>query len=94
MGGLFAAILYTTNTKTTKKRHGVTQKADGINTIPVKHPNSPAAFWQSPAQVSPCGGPVDLDKEVGEHLRPRHAHGTRLGLWRRFGVNADGGYGK
>ena len=42
MGGLFAVILYTTNTKTTKKRHGVTQKADGINTIPVKHQNAPA----------------------------------------------------
>mgnify|MGYP001318723634 CR=1 FL=1 len=42
VGGLFAAIRYTTNTKITKKRHGVTQKADGINTIPVKHQNAPA----------------------------------------------------
>ena len=43
MDGVFAAILFTTTrTKTTKKRHGVTQKADGINTIPVKHQNAPA----------------------------------------------------
>ena len=41
MGGLFVAIPYTTHTKT-KKRHGVTQKADGINTSPVKHQNAPA----------------------------------------------------
>ena len=47
MGGLFAAILYTANTKTTKKRHGVTQKADDINTILVKHHSAPAACQQS-----------------------------------------------
>ena len=41
-GRLFAAILYTANAKMTRKRHGVTQKADGINTIPVKHQNAPA----------------------------------------------------
>ena len=48
MGGLFAAMLYTTSTKMAKRRHGVTQKAGGINTIPVKHQSASAAAWEVP----------------------------------------------
>ena len=52
MGGLFfAAIRYTTTTKMAKKRHGVTRKADGINTIPVKHQNALADFSALPSSL-------------------------------------------
>ena len=48
MGGLFAAILYTTSAKMAQKPHGVTQNADGINTIPVKHQK--LRFYTPPIQ--------------------------------------------